>query len=412
MTRDLAPSGAPPRGLMDISRLRFLVVEDQAFQRWMVENTLRGLGAQSILTAVDGNSAIDVLRDESSFVDIVVTDLDMPGMDGLEFIRRLGDCGWNVSLIVLSSMERRLIASVEPMAAAYGVRLLAAVEKPANAAALREAIARHGASPRPAAQAGPPVTLAEAQRALAAEHFEVFYQPKVQLTTGQVAGAEALVRWPRDDRIIPAQQFIALIEAGNLMPQLSELVFKRAMAACREWLGAGIGASVAVNLSLRSASDTSLADWLMQLVQFHGIEPRHVVLEVTETSEAPHLGKALENLSRLRMRGFGLSIDDYGMGYSSMQQLMRIPFTELKIDRDFVRNAAKRDSERAMLESSLELADKLGITAVAEGVETRAEWDLVKTLGCDLAQGYFIAAAMAKDDFIDWARRGWAVPQA
>jgi len=116
------------------------------------------------------------------------------------------------------------------------------------------------------------------------------------------------------------------------------------------------------------------------------------------------LGKALENLSRLRMKGFGLSIDDYGTGYASMQQLTRIAFTELKIDQSFVRNASTQESCRAMLESSLEMAAKLKILAVAEGIETQADWDLLRHLGCPLGQGYFIARPMAEGDFLRWMR--------
>jgi EAL domain-containing protein (putative c-di-GMP-specific phosphodiesterase class I) len=127
-----------------------------------------------------------------------------------------------------------------------------------------------------------------------------------------------------------------------------------------------------------------------------------VTLEITETAAATHLGKVLENLSRLRMRGFGLAIDDYGTGYSSMQQLVRIPFTELKIDQTFVRNAPDQPSSRAMLESSLEMVGKLGIAAVAEGVESRAEMRLLTELGCPLAQGYYIARPMAGPDFLRW----------
>jgi EAL domain-containing protein (putative c-di-GMP-specific phosphodiesterase class I) len=127
-----------------------------------------------------------------------------------------------------------------------------------------------------------------------------------------------------------------------------------------------------------------------------------VTFEVTESSMATHLGRALENLSRLRMRGFGLSIDDYGTGYSSMQQLTRIAFTELKIDQAFVRNATRHRTSRAMLESSLEMAGKLRIQAVAEGIETAGDWELLRDLGCDLAQGYYLARPMDGASFLGW----------
>ncbi|HVT03669.1 MAG TPA: EAL domain-containing protein [Thermoanaerobaculia bacterium] len=129
---------------------------------------------------------------------------------------------------------------------------------------------------------------------------------------------------------------------------------------------------------------------------------RGMVLEVTESAAATDVGKALENLARLRMKGFGLSIDDYGTGYSSMQQLTRIAFTELKIDQSFVTKATRHESARVILESSLSMAKKLRITAVAEGVETQQDWDLLRRLDCDLAQGYFIARPMAAEIYLGW----------
>ncbi len=391
---------------MDLSGMSFLIVEDHGFQRWLLENMLRSLGAGAIEVAIDGRAALAVLARDPDAVDVVVTDLDMPGMDGMEFIRHLGESGSRVSLIVSSSLDRALIASVETMAAAYGVRLLGAVDKPVTAAKFAEVIGRHGLALHEAPAAGPGPTLQEIEQGLRAGQFEAFFQPKVQLGTRRTVGAEALARWRHPERgIVGPNEFIGALETSGAIDRFTEVILKRALAACRRWQAAGLQASVSVNFSLRSAGDVSLADWLMQLVQFEGLEPRDVVLELTESAQPAHLGKALENLSRLRMRGFGLSIDDYGMGYSSMQQLTRIAFTELKIDRGFVRNATVRQSERAMLESSLEMAAKLGITAVAEGVETAAEWDLLREMGCHAAQGYYIAAPMPAAEFLDWARR-------
>ena len=163
---------------------------------------------------------------------------------------------------------------------------------------------------------------------------------------------------------------------------------------------------MSVNLSLKSLTDIRLADRVTELVLSENLEPRHMVLELTESAATTDVGKALENLARLRMKGFGLSIDDYGTGYSSMQQLTRIAFTELKIDQSFVTNAAKQESAKVILESSLDMARKLNITAVAEGVETQADWNLLRQLGCGLAQGYFIARPMEAGAYPNWVR-GW-----
>ena len=183
-------------------------------------------------------------------------------------------------------------------------------------------------------------------------------------------------------------------------------MLRKSAAFGSTWRKAGLQTSVSVNLSLKSLDDTQLADRVSELVGSQDLEPRYMVLELTESAATTEVGKVLENLARLRMKGFGLSIDDYGTGYSSMQQLTRIAFTELKIDQSFVMNAAKQESARVILESSLDMAKKLNITSVAEGIETQADWNLLRQLGCNLAQGYFIARPMEAGTFLSWVR-GW-----
>jgi EAL domain-containing protein (putative c-di-GMP-specific phosphodiesterase class I) len=327
-------------------------------------------------------------------------------MDGMELIRHMGETGRPISLIVMSALERSLVASVEQMARVYGVNLLGAIEKPATAKKLAALIALHsGPNEPPKPGTVEPFTDGEMAAALGEGAFEAFFQPKVELRTGAVKGAEAIARWRHPTRgIVAPDAFIARLEALGLIQQLTERILDAAAFNCRLWRKAGLDATVSVNLSLVSLTDAGLAERMLELVRNHGIVPRDVVFEVTESAAASDPGRALENLSRLRMRGFGLSIDDYGTGYSSMQRLSRVPFNELKIDQSFVRNAASDPSSRAVLESSLEMAHKLGILAVAEGVETQAQWDLLLTLGCPLAQGYFIARPMDAGEFLDWIR--------
>jgi EAL domain-containing protein (putative c-di-GMP-specific phosphodiesterase class I) len=125
-----------------------------------------------------------------------------------------------------------------------------------------------------------------------------------------------------------------------------------------------------------------------------------VIFEITETMAMTEVAAALENLTRLRMRGFGLSVDDYGTGFSSLRQLTRVPFTELKIDQEFVQGCAANPSSRTIVESSVEMARRLGITSVAEGVETQEDWDVLKAAGCDVAQGFLIAKPLENDSFL------------
>jgi len=393
-----------------IAGLRFLVVDDHAVQRAALIEMMHALGARHIEEADDGRAALAAMQ-ASGRHDIVITDLDMPGMDGMEFIRHLGEARQPVAVILTSVHDRALIASVAAMTEAYGIRLLGSIEKPATPHKLAALIALYERPLAAAtAAASAPASDAEISAALAARLFEPLFQPKIDLATGRMTGTEALARWrhPQQGMIGP-YAFIPALEASRRIDELTWIMLEKAAAACRNWRMKGLDATVSVNLSLATLSATHCADRIGDLVHAQALEPGHVVLEVTETAAMSNIARVLENLARLRMKGFGLSIDDYGTGYSSLQQLARIPFTELKIDQSFVMRALDRDSCRAIVESSIDIARKLGLTVVAEGVETRGDWELLKSLGCHIAQGYFIARPMEAGKLVAWAA-AWSAP--
>jgi EAL domain-containing protein (putative c-di-GMP-specific phosphodiesterase class I) len=155
-------------------------------------------------------------------------------------------------------------------------------------------------------------------------------------------------------------------------------------------------------VSATSLADPGYADAVTQIVTGHGLDPSEMILELTETEAILNIAAALENLTRLRIKGFGLAIDDYGVGYSSMQALSRMPFTEIKIDRSFVAAAATDPKYRLMVEHTIAVAHQLGLKTVAEGVETRAECDLLASLGCDRIQGYLISRPVEGSAFLRW----------
>jgi EAL domain-containing protein (putative c-di-GMP-specific phosphodiesterase class I)/CheY-like chemotaxis protein len=390
---------------MESLDLRFLVVEDHGFQRWMVANLLETMGAQYVFSAGDGQEALDLIEDREPPIDIIITDLDMPGMDGMEFIRRLAERKYPAALVVASAMGSSLIVTVKAMAQAYGVNVLGVIAKPVTANKLKEVLQNYkGLSSSGERPPVPTFEMREIANGLVNREFEAFFQPKVDAKTQAATGAEALVRWRHPKHgVIRPQAFIDSMEASGLVDDLTQEMIKLAAQNCRLWREAGLDFSVGVNLSPKSMNDVGLADRLTQIVTEQGLEPKYMTLEVTESATATDVGRALENLARLRMKGFGLAIDDYGTGYSSMQRLTRVPFTELKIDQSFVKNATTQDSSRAVVESSLEMAQKLGISAVAEGVENRRDFDLVRSLGCHHVQGYYIARPMEAGQFQVWA---------
>ena len=391
---------------MQAHRLSFLVVEDQEFQRSMLVKMLKGLGVTSVYAAADGRAGLELLKSLDAPVDVIISDLDMPFMDGMEFMRHIGVGRYTTSLIVASALDRELLSSVEAMAGAYGINVLGTIEKPVTPRKLEELIQLYKLPGSRAARlqpGAPSYSVEEITEGLANDEFEPFFQPKVEIATGRVIGAEALARWRHPQQgIVAPYAFIKPLEDIGKIDALMRIILRKSAAFCRAMHAAGHEGTVAVNLSIKSLLDVRVADQITDIVRQQQVDPQWMVLEITESAATTDTGKVLENLARLRMKGFELAIDDYGTGYSSLEQLTRIPFTELKIDQSFVTHAGRKESAKVILASSLDMARRLHIRAVAEGVETRANWDLLVQLQCDIAQGYYIAKPMSAAAYLDW----------
>ncbi len=384
--------------MAECSDLSVLVVEDNDFQRQMLVSMLEALGLAVIHAAGNGRQAIELmhsLQDERP-VDVVFCDLNMPEMDGLEFLRHLGEERHNVGLVIMSAMGSRLLAAVGSMAKELGIQILDVIEKPVSIGRLKESLGRYEPveRERPPRAAMPDFTLDEIMDGVAAGQFEPYFQPKVELKTGRLTGAEALARWVHPELgVVGPGAFIPLLEQSGNIDALTFDMIARSAAACRAFRERR-DMTVSVNLSLASLDDITLADRIIRVVRDAGLEPRHMILEISETAAMSDVAHTSENLARLCMHGFALSIDDYGTGYANMQQLTRIAFSELKIDQSFVRDFAENVSMRIAVESSIDVAQRLHMKCVAEGVESQRDWDALKAAGCDIAQGYFIAKPM------------------
>jgi len=245
------------------------------------------------------------------------------------------------------------------------------------------------------------------ERALINHRLHMVYQPKVSLAGGTLTRVEALVRW--DDPklgMVPPSRFVPLAERHGLIDQLTHWGLTTTLRQWLEWRAKGIDTCIAFNISALSLEHLDFPDLVERMCRALDVPPDRLVLELTEGATQP-LVKLMDTLTRFRIKGIGLAMDDFGVGYSTLMQLRQLPFTEIKIDRFFVNDAVTSKDSRAIVASIIKLAHSLDLSVTAEGVETEAQLELLRSLGCDVAQGYWIAHPLEPGKLGRWQKE-WA----
>ncbi|MFL6673221.1 MAG: EAL domain-containing protein [Massilia sp.] len=390
---------------MDIAHLHFLVAEADTAQRMALVEMLGTLGASRVTEVPDGHMALRAFQ--AGFtpkVDVAIVDLALPGMDGLELIRNLASIDSDVRLVVTGAQPGNLMFAVETMAQAYGVDLLGTLAKPLTAPRLKALIDNYTPlAPPDSSLQGPTFSFSEVGIGLQKRQFEPFFQPKIELATGQVKGLEIFARWRHPEYgVLGPSSFIDALEQNNRIDFLDWSMIDMAVERCRWFHDQDIPISISINLAPETLAHPNFIRQITACVGRHRVMPDYVTFEMPESSVLNSDPNFIERLLRLRMMGFGLAIDDYGTGRSNLQLLARIPFSELKIDRSFVDGASKKHALGTVLRSCLGLAHSLDRMSVAVGVETRQDWDFLQGLGCTYAQGYHIANPMQAESFPGW----------
>ncbi|MEX0729422.1 MAG: EAL domain-containing response regulator [Aquisalimonadaceae bacterium] len=358
----------------------------------------------------------------------IALDLVMPDMDGVEVMRELERRGCSARIIITSGVGSRVLDAAGRSAAEHGLAIAGVLAKPFSSAAFRKLLRENGAA-EPGVQSNPPDGRAAArksdadinagalEKALAEDALYAAYQPKVNCRTGQLAGFEALARWKHPAfGLVPPDHFIPLAERSGLIDKVTEQIFGQAL----RWFGGefresrspaiqdaikSAPISLSLNLSAKSLVDSDLVEKLDRQCQVLRVPHGQVVLELTETSAMGDPTSSLDLLTRLRMKGFQLSIDDFGTGYSSMLQLVRLPFSEIKIDKSFVGTARHSQESRAVIRSVISLGHSLGLRCTAEGVEDSETLALIRKAGCDFAQGFLMGSPMSGNAIPKWVER-------
>jgi EAL domain-containing protein (putative c-di-GMP-specific phosphodiesterase class I) len=330
----------------------------------------------------------------------------MPEMDGIEFLRLLGEQKCKVGIVLMSGVGKRIRETAEQLAQILGLSIVGHLQKPFRLAELELVLARSAGPPTmPIVQPEAQITKNEELRtAVERNEFVLHYQPLIDVATGGITGVEALVRWQHPERgLIFPDDFIGRMEELGLIDELGWIVVNRGLSEVGQFAsGDRKRFMLSLNESAYSLHDLKFPDIFVSIAEKHGVSPANVTIEITESGLIQELSRTLDILTRLRMKDVNLSIDDFGTGYAMMKQLQNIPATELKIDATFVQDLQNSEQDRIMVRKTIEMGHELGMHVVAEGVETREQLDFLRLNGCDGAQGYLFSRPLPPHELLVW----------
>lgn len=374
---------------------RVLVIDDDPGVAAVIGRIARRSGYDVIVTAdpVDFRQRVRSWRPG-----IIILDLAMPETDGVELLRYLADERVTSRILIVSGFDRKVLEAAQHLGEVRGLNMAGVLPKPVRVGPLTEALKNIG-------QDVSVITAPRLLEGLLGEELYLEFQPKIDLKSMRPIGVEALVRWnhPEFGRV-PPLEFIPIAEESDLIHRLTEWVLETALRQHKAWSALGLPLTVAVNLSPRNIADYDLTELITAACARTGVSPGSLILEITESAAMGDVDKSMDILTRLRLKGIGLAIDDFGTGYSSLVQLQRLPFSEVKIDKSFVIDCATSQDNAVIVGAIIGLAHRLGLRAVAEGIESREALRLLAEADCDAAQGFLFARPLPAEEIPGWFR--------
>ena len=318
----------------------------------------------------------------------IVLDLQMPALDGVEVLRVLADKRTPAGILLVSGMDERTRSAAETFGNEKGLRMLGTVQKPFSPEDMLQTL-------RSARAATASLTPDDLQRAITNDHLLVLYQPTVRQLGGsdwRINSMEALIRWNHAERgLLNPAEFVAMGESSGLIRPMTDFVIQKGLEQVKAWQSNRIGLGLRVNISASLLTDVEFPDRFEALINELEIDPALVTLEITETAMLDQHPNTFDILTRFRLKNVNLAIDDFGIGYSSLTQLFRMPFNEMKIDKSLLFRVPQSSEAKIMVEALVDLAHNLQLGVCAEGVESREVLDFLSDIGCDSAQGFFIS---------------------
>ena len=354
------------------------------------------------------SSSAGFINTSCAAFDLILLDLYMPDPDGVAVIRHLATVGYAGAVLLMSGEDHGVLRSALELAKTKNIEKIASINKPFSlenlSVLVHELLQTAAFKPQGFNPTSWQPGTEDLFAAIELQQLKLYYQPKIALVDNRLAGFEALLRWDHPEHgLVMPDHFIHFAEQSkDLMHLLTNEVVRIAIHQLTEWQQQGQKAQLSINVSMLNLETLEFPEQLEQKMLAAGLSPGQLLLEITESALMSDVASSLDILVRLRMKGFGLSIDDFGTGYSSLAQLHRIPFSELKVDRSFVMTMLQSHESRAIVETCIQLAKRLGLQVVAEGVESQAILAQLVAMGCDVGQGYFWSKPVSADSAKAW----------
>lgn len=358
-------------------------------------------GITKITTENNATEAIKLLQ-SSHDINLLLLDLNMPELDGIQFLTKLAEAKYKGFVIIMSGVAPRIISTVEELAKRLNLNFLGTMLKPLDVKDFHDVLDNIG-EPEVRKTEGRDLKIYEIIRAIKNESLEVFYQPQVNLHNRKVYGVEVLVRLDHPTLgIVSPDQFLSKIDQSELIDHLTFIIFRKSFRDWLKWKKQGIELKLSLNISPHTLQQPKFVDELLEMMNEFTLPSEKICLEVTESTIAKDLSKELESLSRLNMKGIELALDDFGQDHASIERLQSLPINVLKLDKSFFIDRKNKQGQITIIESCIAFAKRLNMTTIAEGIEGNEQWKLAGELGCDVAQGFYLGKPMLAKDVLPW----------
>ncbi len=384
-----------------MKKINILSLDDDPRMTLDFEKECATLNAKLIACTSDQEFYLNLNED----IHIIILDLYLPGTNGVDVLNRISKCASSAELILVSGGKADILRSAVEVAKQLKLTVIGSLEKPfvpGSISNLLKNYGNHSVAIKVKSSKIISIKVSDIKMALINNEFVIFYQPKVNAINGRIIGIEALIRWNHPEfGLIGPDYFISLAEQAGLIDDIGWWVAKHSLIDLNKLNEIfDLNLIMSINASALSMNKLNYVDELMAIVQINNIDPKSLILEITETGLSSDPAAFQSIVTKLRMVEIGVSIDDFGTGHSNLSQIQNIPATEIKIDKSFVQSAISNSAAMATVEFSIKMGSKLKMKTVAEGVEDVAQINYLKQLGCDLLQGYFYSKPIPIDDLI------------